>query len=154
MGFQLTSQSLVCRVRTRLCALPLERVIETLRPLPIEPLSGAPPFVCGVSIIRGEPLPVVDAGLVLGAGRARATRLVTLKLDGARGAALAVDAVIGVRAFERSALSELPPLLREAAAETVVALGSLDRELLLLLESGRLVPEAVFASIDQRRGQA
>src|SRR5688572_14194200 len=144
MGFQLTSQSLVCRVRTRLCALPLERVIETLRPLPIEPLSGAPPFVCGVSIIRGEPLPVVDAGLLLGGGQARATRLVTLRL-GARAVALAVDAVLGVRAFERSALRELPPLLREAAADTVAALDSLDRELLLLLESGRLVPEAVFA---------
>jgi purine-binding chemotaxis protein CheW len=140
-------------VRTRLCALPLERVIETLRPLPIEPLSGAPPFVCGVSIVRGEPLPVVDAGLLLGGGQARATRLVTLRL-GARAVALAVDSVIGVRAFERSALRELPPLLREAAADTVAALGSLDRELLLLLESGRLVPEAVFAAVEQRRGQA
>jgi len=153
MGFQLTNQSLVCRVRTRLCALPLERVIETLRPLPIEPLNGAPPFVCGVSIIRGEPLPVVDAGLLLGGGQARATRLVTLRL-GARAVALAVDAVLGVRAFEQSALRELPPLLREAAADTVAALGSVDRELLLLLESGRLVPEAVFAAVEQRRGQA
>jgi purine-binding chemotaxis protein CheW len=146
---QSTSLSLVCRVRTRVCALPLANVIETLRPLPIEPLSGAPLFVCGVSIIRGEPLPVVDGGLLLGAGQARATRLVTLRV-GARAVALAVDAVLGVRSFERSALHALPPLLREAGEDTVAALGNLDQELLLVLESGRLVPEQIFERIAQQ----
>jgi purine-binding chemotaxis protein CheW len=144
----LTSLALVCRVRSTLCALPLSSVIETLRPLPIEPLGGAPPFVCGVSIIRGEPMPVVDGGLLIGVGQARATRLVTLRV-GARSVALAVDAVLGVRSFEAAGLRGLPPLLREAASTTVAALGSLDQELLVVLESGRLVPEQVFAGLDQ-----
>jgi purine-binding chemotaxis protein CheW len=131
--------------------LPLTSVIETLRPLPIEPLSGAPPFVCGVSIIRGEPLPVVDCGLLLGVGQARATRLVTLRV-GARGVALAVDSVLGVRSFEHAALRALPPLLREAGADTVAALGNLDQEFLLVLEGSRLVSEQVFASVDRAGG--
>jgi purine-binding chemotaxis protein CheW len=150
---QLTSLSLVCRVHARLCAIPLASVIETLRPLPIEPLAGAPAFVCGVSIIRGEPLPVVDGGLLLGAGQARATRLVTLRV-GARAVALAVDAVLGVRSFERAELGELPPLLREAAADTVSTLANLDQELLMVLEGGRLVPEDVFASVEREKALA
>jgi purine-binding chemotaxis protein CheW len=150
---QLPSLSLVCRVRGYVCALPLASVVETLRPLPIEPLRGAPPFVCGVSIIRGEPLPVVDAGLLLGGGQARATRLVTLRV-GARSVALAVDAVLGVRSFEPSALHAMPPLLREAGADTVSAVGNLDQELLLVLAGGRLVPEQVFASLDQEGAPA
>jgi purine-binding chemotaxis protein CheW len=40
--------SLVCRVATRICALPVGVVIETLRPLPLEPIAGAPAFVTGL----------------------------------------------------------------------------------------------------------
>jgi hypothetical protein len=47
--------SLLCRVDTRLCALPLATVLETLRRLSIEPLAGAPAFVLGRSVIRGAP---------------------------------------------------------------------------------------------------
>jgi purine-binding chemotaxis protein CheW len=64
--------TLLCRVRERLCALPLAHVVETMRPLPIEPLGGMPGFVQGIAIIRGAPVPVVDAGALLGsAGAAR-----------------------------------------------------------------------------------
>jgi hypothetical protein len=34
--------SLACRVANRLCALPVGAVIGTLRPLPLEPIAGAP----------------------------------------------------------------------------------------------------------------
>ncbi|HVZ36331.1 MAG TPA: chemotaxis protein CheW, partial [Polyangiaceae bacterium] len=57
---------LVCRVRARLCALPVTQVVETLRPLPAERLAGMPAFVTGVGMIRGEPVPIVDPGLLLG----------------------------------------------------------------------------------------
>ena len=45
-----------------LAALPLEHVVETMRPLPVEPLGDAPRFILGLSIVRGEPIPVVDVG--------------------------------------------------------------------------------------------
>ena len=47
--------SLVCRVAARLCALPVRAVIEIMRPLALEPIAGAPAFVAGLAIIRGEP---------------------------------------------------------------------------------------------------
>jgi purine-binding chemotaxis protein CheW len=44
---------LLFRSGGRLCALRLESVRETTRPLPIEPIAGTPPFVLGISVMRG-----------------------------------------------------------------------------------------------------
>lgn len=135
--------SLVCRVATRICALPLPAVIETMRPLPVEPLAGAPPFIAGFAVIRGEPVPVVDAGRLLGAVDAEPRRFVTLR--GARGTiALAVDAVLGVRTLAADQLSALTPLAGAVGHEVIAAVGTLDAQLLLVLETARLVPDAVF----------
>ncbi len=72
---------LLCRVRSWFCALPVVHVEETMRPLPIGPLAGAPDFVAGLSIIRGRPTPVVDTGALLGArDAATPRRLVVLRL--------------------------------------------------------------------------
>jgi purine-binding chemotaxis protein CheW len=142
-----TDLSLICRVRTRLYALPLAHVVETLRPLPVEPLAGAPSFVPGLCVIRGVPRPVVDAARVLGGPALEApptdrpaARFVTVRA-GAHQVALAVDAVLGVRAVPQDTLHDLPPLLHEAGAEAVAAIGRLDAELLLVLRSSRLLPE-------------
>ena len=51
---------LLCRAGARLCALPLQNVMETMRLLPIEPVAGAPRSVLGLCPIRGAPVPVVD----------------------------------------------------------------------------------------------
>jgi purine-binding chemotaxis protein CheW len=140
--------SLVCRVATRICALPLDAVIETMRPLPVEPIAGAPAFIAGLAIIRGAPVPVVDAARLLGAGGGRPGRFVTLRVA-PRTVALAVDAVLGVRALPADRLSALPPLAGAVAAEVVAAVGMLDARLLVVLEAARLVPDAVFALVER-----
>jgi purine-binding chemotaxis protein CheW len=139
--------ALLCRVRSWYCALDVGQVDETMRPLPIEPLAGAPAFVRGLSIIRGAPTPVVDAGTLLGApDEPRSTRLIVLR-SGERKVALAVEGVLGVRAISAELLRDLPPLLRGARREVVAAVGSLDAELLVVLAAGHLVPESVWSTI-------
>src|ERR1700733_14675484 len=97
--------SLLFRVRARLCALPLAHVVETMRPLPVEAMAGAPRCVRGLAIIRGAPIPVVDVAELLGEGSVQtdtgtrsqpAARFVAVKVAD-RGIALAVDGVLGVR---------------------------------------------------------
>lgn len=140
--------SLICRVDTRLCAFPLEHVVETMRPLPAEPLAGAPRFVRGVSLIRGDPVPVVDAASLLGAEESCPTRFVTVKADDRR-VAMAVDAVLGVQAIPDGSLHDLPPLLDDAIAEVISAIGTLDAGLLVVLRSARLVPESVWGLLEE-----
>jgi purine-binding chemotaxis protein CheW len=142
---------LVCRSGSLLAALPIRDVVETMRALPVEPVAGAPPYVAGLSIIRGAPVPVIDTALLVSGARGRAARLVTVRAA-ARIIALAVDEVIGIAGFAADALSQLPPLLRDAATDTIAALGALDAELVVLLRNGRIVPDDVWAGLDAQRG--
>ena len=141
---------LIVSVGARVCAIPVDQVAETMRPLPIEPIAGAPAFVLGVAMIRGAATPVVDLGALVTSGTSSATwqRFVTIKV-GDRRVAIGVDRVIGLRDVDR--ISELPPLLRDAGADVIAALGTVDAELLFVLRMARLVPDATWAAIAESR---
>lgn len=135
---------LLVRVGTIVCALDLTHVSETMRALPFEPTPDAPPFVLGLALTRGVPTPVVDLAMLLGHPSGSGDkRWVTLKVD-TRTVALAVDAVIGAHRIDASTLSATPPLLGAAAADRVETLGTLDRELLMVLRTARILPAEVF----------
>jgi purine-binding chemotaxis protein CheW len=139
---------LICRAGRVLCALPIDAVVEIMRLLPIEPLAGAPEYVRGLSIIRGTPVPVVDLGLVVGKELGVSTRLVAIRVAG-RIIALAAGEVIGITAIAGDAFGELPPLLQDAATDTITAIGARDGELLVFLRTGRLVPDDMLARLDE-----
>jgi purine-binding chemotaxis protein CheW len=140
------SRSLVVRVKSGVCAVPLMHVLETMRPLPIEPIAGVPPFVRGVSIIRGVLTPVVDLGAILGMPDGRAERFVTLRL-GDRQVALSVGEVLSVRDLQASRIQELPPLLRRASPDVVATLSTLDKEVLTVLQAGWELPDDVWQAL-------
>lgn len=142
--------ALLFRVRTRLCALPIAHILETMRPLPTERLAAAPDFVLGVALIRGAPTPVVDAGALIGATEpADFQRYITLR-SGDSGVALAVEEVLGMRELPPASLNKLPPLLHEASVEMVSALGSLDAELLTMLKLARTLTDWVAAGLAEQ----
>jgi purine-binding chemotaxis protein CheW len=142
---------LLCRAGAMLCALPIEHVIEIMRPLPIEQIAGAPKYVLGLSVVRGAPVAVVDLGLVTGCQTTHCTRLIAVKAA-ERTIALAVGAVIGITAIAADAYGEFPPLLRDAAADTVAAIGALDSQLIVFLRAARLLPAEVLARLDANGG--
>ncbi len=132
-------------------ALPLEHVLETMRPLPLEPIPGLPPFLVGWSVIRGAPVPVVDLTLLLGDERRQAgTRLVVVR-SGERRVALCVDGVLGIRTLESASL---PPLLDSTHAAFIGSIGALDARLLTVLETGRIVPAAAWDALQLRSAGA
>ncbi|MEO7036751.1 MAG: chemotaxis protein CheW [Polyangiaceae bacterium] len=146
--------TLLCQVGSLVCGLPLEHIIETLRPLPLLPFDGMPPFVSGLSVIRGAPVPVVDLGRLLGNEQSATRGRWVLARTQDRRVALAVEQVIGVRTLSTPSLSALPPLLGEASAEFVSRVGALDVRLLVVLESGRVLPESAWASLQVGGGRA
>jgi purine-binding chemotaxis protein CheW len=145
-----TDLCLVFRVLTFNCALPLQHVSETMRPLPVEPIAGAISPVAGIAIIRGCPVPVVDVAWLIAGQRSQPSRFVTIDIA-ARRVALAVDTVVGVRTIHTEALNELPPLLQNAPADVIAGMGTLDAELLVVLRAARLVPEPVWDALEAVR---
>jgi purine-binding chemotaxis protein CheW len=98
-------------------------------------------------VIRGELLPVVHAGALLGEVGARPSRFVTVQ-SGQHRFALAVDDVVSVRAPAEAVASDLPPLLQGAAPDVVDTIELLDAELLFVLQAARLVPGTVWELLD------
>jgi len=148
-----STRFLLCSVRELRCALPLEHVLETMRPLPVTSMAGMPSFVQGVAVVRGSPIPVVDAALLFLGLASQATRFVTVK-TGAHRLALAVDAVVGVVDLSLDTLAALPPLLRGARLEAVSTIGTLDADLLLVMRATRLVPEEVWTTLQAAGARA
>lgn len=117
-----------------------------MRPLPLVPFADAPAFVLGVSVIRGEPVPVLDAGRLAGDEPVKAARFVTLR-SGERTAALAVEGVRGIFRIPAGSLSSLPPLLAGDGADAVRAISSRDAGLLVVLDGARVLPEGLWAGL-------
>ena len=139
---------LACRVGSYVCGIPLEYVTETMRPRPVKALASVPVFVRGISVIHGESVPVLDVGLLLGAEPATPTRFVTIDVAG-RVVALSVDSVIGIQEVGGDVLREVPSLLNGASGDAIAALSTLDSELMVVLESTRLVSDSVWAVFDR-----
>jgi purine-binding chemotaxis protein CheW len=147
-------------------ALPTERVIETMRPLPLEPLANASSnnnYILGVSIIRGQPTPVIDLSLLLGEEDenkgAASERWITVATGGQRTVALRVHEVIGIRRQnEMEGMGKLAPLVGARAHAAVEKLAVLDGELLLILESARIVAreeiDRLFAAAANEKKEA
>jgi purine-binding chemotaxis protein CheW len=140
---------LILRTGGLLCALQLGCVIETMRPLPLEPLPNMPHFLLGACWVRGELIPVVDCAALLGAPTEAPARYVRLRVAGTRCVALAVESVLGVRDLA-SALKDWPPLLRSADAAVISAVSELDKELLLVLRDACLVPEEAWSAVESK----
>jgi len=154
---------LVARVGGMACAVPIEQVVETMRPLPVEPLgrSSDPGLAAidGLAVIRGAPVPVIDVRRLLGAPCGPAERLVVLRFADRR-LAILVDAITDVRQIEQATLAGLPPLLDGAGRDSVAAIGARDAALLVVLDATRVLPEDSWRALahalpsEERSGEA
>lgn len=144
------SPVLVVMVGTRACAIPLHHVAETMRPLPIQSVAGMPNFVRGVSVVRGTPTPVVDLKALLENSENSLSygRFVSLKLEERR-VVIGVDSVVGLKHLDSAQLGELPPLLRDVNTDLIESFGTRDAELLLVLRAAHIVPDEVWASLEE-----
>ncbi len=94
-----TARCLLVRAGSELCAIPLAAVRRVVTPGKISPLPGAEAVLLGLTEFQGEPLPVLDLTILVGAspeaaparplmvvartGRPPLTELVGLHADGA-----------------------------------------------------------------------
>ena len=143
--------ALVFRAGSLLCALPLDEVIETMRPLPSRPLTGTPGFVLGISVLRGVPTPVIDVARLLTGVAGEVERYVAVRTE--RGpVALAIGTVLGILDTEVGPADAHPALLG-GSHRLVAGVATLGSEPLLLLQNMRAVPDEVWqaaAAADSR----
>lgn len=146
MGGPEKAVTLLSRAGSLIAGIPVSVVIEVMRPLPVNPVPRAPGFVDGISIIRGIPTPVVRIRRLFAESDAAPGRLILVR-TGPRQVALAVDAVLDLRSLPRNGFGAMPPLLGAASRDIVGELTTLDGELIVLLETARIVPDALFEAL-------
>jgi purine-binding chemotaxis protein CheW len=147
-----SSLALLVRVPSALCAFPLAEVIETMRPLTVQPLANMPDFIRGVARIRGAAVPVIQLTALFQEDDLcdLPTRFVTLRV-GQRCVAIAVQSVVGIADMSDHVFDNLSPLLKTARTESIQTLGTLDSEFLIMLNTARLVPDSVWQALTQTR---
>jgi purine-binding chemotaxis protein CheW len=133
--------ALVFRAGSLLCALRLDEVIETMRPLPTRPLAGTPPYVLGIAIMRGVPAPVLDVARLLAGEADTAARFVAVRTEHGP-LAFATGPVLGIRPTPPAGPAAYPGV----SSRLVAGVGMSGAEPLLLLQSLRVVPDEVWAA--------
>jgi purine-binding chemotaxis protein CheW len=137
--------SLLLSADTFLCALDIRYVGEVMRPLPVRPAPGSPPFVRGLSVIRGTATPVVGLGALLGGDGRGSHRYVTVR-GGRHPVALAVDSVLGIREVDGASLEGVSTLVG-ATSQAAPVVGVVEAEPLWFLDGTHLVPESTWQSL-------
>lgn len=127
---------LIVRAGSLRCALPLSRVREVMRPLPLKAARGAVPGVVGAAVVRGEPLAVISLCALLDQAGGAEARFVVVHTAG-RACVLAVDGVEAIAPLEESAWQKLPKLLQNLDAADEIA--AVDEELVVTLNLGRVL---------------
>lgn len=115
------------RTGTEHYAFPVEDVLEVAGLEDVTPMPGAPSGILGVRNLRGQVLPVVDLGLMLGVGGGRDTarRLVVVEQAG-RQTGLAVDELEDVGSLPETRERPDSPFLTGAAVLDGVLVGIVD----------------------------
>jgi len=131
---------LLVEVVSHLCAVPVAATIETLRPLPLERLPGAARGILGLSIVRGETVPVVDMAGLFDEPEGSASRWVLVRA-GERRLGLAVSRVMGVREIDEEAEGLSPALGARVAAPFVAVVAMHAGRFVAVLDVARVLPE-------------
>lgn len=106
-GVQAQERVLVLRVGAERVALPVRALRELVDAPTITPVPLAPAALCGHCSLRGQHLPVLDLGVLLGIARDGAdVRIAAVAAEG--GYALAVDDALDVWEPEDAVLRPLP----------------------------------------------
>lgn len=117
-------------------ALPVAQVLEVAELGALAPVPGAPPSVLGVRNLRGQVLPVIDLGTVLGTARAQGAEKLVITEESGRRAGFAIDEVTDV--------SELPGPMQDSDSPYLSGSTLVEGGLVGIVDV-----ERVFAAVEQ-----
>jgi chemotaxis signal transduction protein len=111
-------------------ALPVDRVLEVAELGDLTPVPGSPAEIMGVRNLRGQVIPVIALGNLLGLSASEPGRIAVAEMGG-RCAGLAVDAVLDVGELPDSSEQVESAYLTGAVLVDGVLVGILDADAVL-----------------------
>jgi len=123
-----------------------------MRPLPLESLPSTLPFVSESPSSVAFPVPIVDAGALIGTHEPPQRRGSSHWWSRGAPSRWPSRVVVGVRELPAEALGDLPPLLATRARTSFSAIGVLDDAFLVVLRVTRLLPDSTWNALAAARG--
>lgn len=147
---------LIVKIGSKYAALRVLDTKEILRPLPLEAFANLPPFIRGLSLIRGMQTPVISLKEFLEGPHNESNhpndeikKLIWVTLGVMdRPIAIEVDSIAGIFEISSEVLQNVPPLLAHAYSDSISSCGVLDHDLLLVLQLALFIPADVWQKLD------
>ena len=145
-------QFATCLVDDLFFGIEVERVQEVTRGLDVTPVPLAPPHVRGLLNLRGQIVTAIDLRccLQLTERSAGASRMHMILDTGDGAVSLLVDDVGGVLEVDETDFESPPETLRGPSRELILGAYKLDKGLLLVLDTDRIVNSVVETAVDRR----
>lgn len=153
MASQENMQVVVVKMAAEEYALPITRVKDINRVLPITQLPHAPSFVKGVVNLRGEIIPIVDLRErfhLPALEETDETRIVMIEFA-KEVLGVVVDAVDEVLTIPGEDI-DLPPAAAKLDQECVQGIGKVDKRLLILLDIDKIFSDEEIKDINKMNG--
>ncbi len=135
------SQWVIFRLGTEEFAVPIQRVLEILRPQKVTRMPRSPWWMAGVTNLRGRVVPVADLRtrlrLELAPHDTHATRVMVVDAAGDQ-LGLRVDAVVEVLRAPEERVEAPSAVLETSAGEALAGVVNLGERMILLLDLDRL----------------
>jgi purine-binding chemotaxis protein CheW len=144
---------LVCfELRGQELALPIDDVRETLPIQPITRVVLTPPALAGVFSLRGDIVPAIDLGVLLGFPRTEVgddSRIVVLD-QGTTAAAVIVDRLRDLRTLESDALEPPPPSLATEISELLLGIAATPTGTVRVLDAKAIIAAEPLRALAKR----
>ena len=122
---------------------PIEQVHEITRPGNTVKLPGTPPFVEGITNLRGEVIPIVDFKKRFGLGSTVAndtTRVIVVNM-GSKKCGVIVDDVLEIVPVPPESLEEAPAVAGGVGSRFIIGVGKVGERLIIALDVVKVLSE-------------
>jgi purine-binding chemotaxis protein CheW len=111
-------------------------VEEVVKVRDVTPLPVSPPFIIGITSLRGTVIPVMDLSTRLGLSKCKGNKMVVLSSNN-RIFSILVDEILYVTSFNQASLEPAPPYIR--GGEFIKGLGRhRDKDVVIILDADML----------------
>lgn len=138
---KLEEQVVVFHLKEQTYGVDIATVYEIIRMENITRVPGTPPFVEGISNLRGRIIPVIDLCKRFGLEQSevtQSTRIIIVDLDG-NTVGMIVDAVSEVLRFPTNVVEPPPPIVNGIGAEYLRGVALWDQRLIILLNLKKIL---------------
>lgn len=142
----ISNQYLLFMLHGQIFALPTSSIIEIVQKNAITDIPERPDYVLGIVDLRGEVIPIIDAGLRVGGEAIAETArncIIILNKDDAVHVGLLVDDVVSVHDIDSGDITPPPTFAREyeEVKPFIRGITKVEAQLVLLLDSCELLSE-------------